>query len=104
MSFFAKKPADSDVAAPPVQPAAPAPAATPESEAARAAKPINWEDLVNTPESEQAAAVPEASTTPVPPEEKLADVDDETRAILEQAAKDMEKKIRGDGNDGGDAS
>ncbi|MFN3826684.1 MAG: type IV secretory system conjugative DNA transfer family protein [Micavibrio sp.] len=106
MSFFAKKPAGEETSAAP----AATPAATPSQEpvaeeAPRQGKPLNWEDLVNSPDTEPESAEAAASpAAPAAPTEKLPDVDDETRAILEQAAKDMEKKIRGEGNDDGNAS
>ena len=105
MSFFSKKPAATDEQPPAaVQPPAeqtsyvePAPA-----------KPINWEALINTPPqnpapesqpTEQPPAQPAPQQPAMPPLE-LPDVDDETRAILDKAAKDLQDKLRG--NDDGE--
>ena len=89
MSFFTKKPAGEEVAPPPAY-VEPAPA-----------KPVNWESLINAPQETPPA--PPAEQPPAQAEkapEKLPDVDDETRAILDKAAKDLQNKISGndDGN------
>jgi hypothetical protein len=96
MAFF-KKPTSEEPATPPVgTEAAPA-------EAARPAKPINWESLVNAAETEpakpEAGAAPEQSAAT--PSVKIPAVDAETKAILEQAAKDLQDKIRGNNDDSG---
>lgn len=92
MSFFSKKPSAEDT-----PPLAAEPPATeqPTYVEPTPAKPINWEALINTPPEEQA---PQQPTTP--PVDKLPDVDDETRAILDKAAKDLHDKLRG--NDDGE--
>ncbi len=104
MSFFKKK--DDDAA--PAQPQAgftPPPA--PEQQPARPSKPINWEELINNaPEAEapKPAEVAPVATAPAPEPPPAqpqampqADVDAETRAILEKAAKDLQDKLLGQG-------
>ncbi len=95
MSFFSKKPTAEE---PPVnvQP----PAEQTSYAEPTPAKPINWEALINTPPEEQAPAQPAPQQPPAPPLEKLPEVDDETRAILDKAAKDLQDKLRG--NDDGE--
>lgn len=102
MSFFTKKPAAAETPpSPPPAPQAPPPAApeTPLSDtgAGKPAKPISWEDLINTPEPEG----PKPIETPPPeiPGSKAPEVDDETRAILERAAKELQNKIGGKDDD-----
>ncbi|QQG36698.1 MAG: TraM recognition domain-containing protein [Micavibrio aeruginosavorus] len=104
MSFFAKKPAGGEPPAAPAPVAAPVLPATTETPAADAAsgksgKPISWEELVNAPEPEGPKPI-ETSPPPAAPGSKAPEVDDETRAILERAAKDLQDKIGGkdDGN------
>ena len=88
MTFFKKPAAEPQQTTPPLQEAPPAaPEAPTETMAARPAKPVNWEALINTPSEE--------------PPAKLLEVDDETRAILEKAAKDLQDKIRGSSDDNG---
>lgn len=95
MSFFKK----SDAAAqPPATPETPPAAAAP-------AKPINWEALINTPPPEPVQVQTPAAPTPVPEPlqnttaDKLPEIDAQTRAILEKAAKDMQDKISGKKDD-----
>ncbi len=97
MAFF-KKPTGEEAATTPAAPQA-APAAP--EEPARPVKPINWESLINAAETEPAK--PETSVAPEPattaPSVKIPDVDAETKAILEKAAKDLQDKIRGGDDD-----
>ena len=104
MSFFKKK--DDDAA--PAQPQAGfTPPPSPEQQPARPSKPINWEELINNaPEAEapkpaEAAPVAAAPAPEAPPTQPQAmpqaDVDAETRAILEKAAKDLQDKLLGQG-------
>lgn len=106
MSFFKKKDDDAAPTAAPQAGFTPPPA--PEQQQPRPSKPINWEELINTPEAEppkQADALPAAAPAPEaapPPPQAMpqADVDAETRAILEKAAKDLQDKLLGqDGNE-----
>lgn len=103
MSFFSKKPATADGALPPER----APATPPDGSQSSyvdpaPAKPINWEALINSPAEQQPAQMPPpAPAQPAtPPVEMLPEVDDETRAILDKAAKDLQEKLRG--NDDGE--
>ena len=79
MTFFKKPVAE------PQQP--PVPVAPIENPAAHTTKPVNWESLINAPQEE--------------PPTKQPEIDDETRAILEKAAKDLQDKIRGSGDNNG---
>ncbi len=94
MSFFSKKPSAAEE--PPAAIEQPA-AAQPTYVEPAPAKPINWEALINTPA--ETPPPPQPTTTPA---EKLPDIDDETRAILDKAAKDLHEKLRG--NDDGENS
>jgi len=103
MSFFKKK----DDAAPAQPQAGFTPPPSPEQQPARPSKPINWEELINNaPEAEapkpaEAAPVATAPAPEPPPAQPQAmpqaDVDAETRAILEKAAKDLQDKLLGQG-------
>jgi hypothetical protein len=74
-------------------------------------KPINWEELVSAPDDTpaqpaqpQQAQEPQAPVPPQTPEppaaEALPEVDEETRAILDRAAKELQNKLRGNDDDG----
>ena len=83
------------------------PQPSPEQQTARPSKPINWEELINNaPEAEapkpaEVAPVATAPAPEAPPAQPQAmpqaDVDAETRAILEKAAKDLQDKLLGQG-------
>jgi len=94
MAFF-KKPTGEE----------PPPAVAPEPTSyaePKPAKPVNWEALINAPQEPAAPATPEQPPADAPPPvEKLPEVDEETRKLLDKAAKDLQSKISGndDGND-----
>lgn len=104
MSFFTKKPAGTDAPAnppPPAQPAAPPEAAAIDPAAGKTAKPISWEELINAPEPEGPRPIetPPPPVQPTTPGSQAPEVDDETRAILERAAKELQDKIGGKDDD-----